>query len=55
MQKSLKFLCFFMCIEDYHKMTQTQFLIQSPLGNLTSVLTEERRLLKVTSHDERAF
>ena len=37
-QKSLKILCFVICVEDYHKLTQTQFLIQSPLGNLTSML-----------------
>jgi hypothetical protein len=30
-----------MCAEDYHKLTQTQFLIQSSLDNLTSVLTQD--------------
>jgi hypothetical protein len=32
--------CHDSCVEDYHKLTQTQFLIQSPLGNLTFVLTK---------------
>jgi hypothetical protein len=37
-QKTLKILSVFcvICVEDYYKLTQTQFLIQSPLGNLTS-------------------
>jgi hypothetical protein len=39
-QKTLKILCFVICVEDYHKLTQIQFLIQSPLCNLTSVLTK---------------
>jgi hypothetical protein len=38
-QKTLKILCFVLYVEDYHKLTQTQFLIQSPLDNLASVLT----------------
>ena len=37
-EKTLEILCFVICVEDYHKLTQTQFLIESPLGNLTSVL-----------------
>ena len=37
-QKTLKILCFVICVEDYHRLIQTQFLIQSPLGNLTSVI-----------------
>ena len=32
-QKTLKILDFLICVEDYHKQTRTQFLIQSPLGN----------------------
>jgi hypothetical protein len=32
-QKTLKILGFVICVEDYHK--ETQFLIRSPLGNLT--------------------
>jgi hypothetical protein len=39
-QKTLKILCFVICAEDYHRLTQTQFLIQSPLDNLTFVLTK---------------
>ena len=39
-QKTLKILCFVRCVEDYHKLTETHFFIQSPLGNLTSVLTK---------------
>jgi hypothetical protein len=46
-QKTLRILRFVLLrlltvvirIEDHHKLTQTQFLIQSPLGNLTFVLT----------------
>jgi hypothetical protein len=33
-KKLQKNLCFVKCVEDYHKLTKTQFLIQSPLGNL---------------------
>ena len=40
-------LCFVICVEDYHKLTQTQFLIQSPLGNLTSACCQKRRLLEL--------
>jgi hypothetical protein len=29
-QTILKILRFVICVEDYHKLTQTQFLIQSP-------------------------
>ena len=35
-QETLKIFCHTVCVEDYLKLTQTQFLIQSPLGNLTS-------------------
>jgi hypothetical protein len=31
---------FVICVEDYHKLIRTQFLIQSPLGNLMSGLTK---------------
>jgi hypothetical protein len=40
----LKILCFAICVEDYDKLIQTQILIQSPLGNLTSVLSKRRLL-----------
>ena len=33
-QKTLKILCFVICVEDYNKLTKTQFLIQFSLGNL---------------------
>jgi hypothetical protein len=36
--KNFKILWFVICVENYHKLIQTHFLIQSPLGNLTSVL-----------------
>jgi hypothetical protein len=36
-QKTLKILFFVAGVEDYHKLAQTQFLIQSSFGNLTSV------------------
>jgi hypothetical protein len=39
-KNTLKILCFVICVEDYDKLTQTQFLIQPPLGNLTSLLTK---------------
>jgi hypothetical protein len=39
-QNTLKILYFVRCVEDYRKLTQTQFLIQSLLGNLTSVLAK---------------
>ena len=34
-QKTLKVLCFVISVEDYHKLTQIQFLIQPPLGSQT--------------------
>jgi hypothetical protein len=52
-QKTLKILCFVVCVEDYHKLTQTQFLIQSPpLDNLTSMLTKTSlgRLANIFGH-----
>ena len=39
-QNILKILCIVICVEDYQKLTQTQFLIQFPLGNMTSLLTK---------------
>ena len=39
-QETLKIVCFAIGVEDYHKLTQRQFLIQSPLDNLTSVFTK---------------
>ena len=45
-QKTLKILCFVIWVEDYHKLTQTKFLIQSSLGNLMLiVLTKTTPLL----------
>ena len=34
LEESLEIFRFVICVEDYHKLRQTQFLIQSPLGNL---------------------
>jgi hypothetical protein len=52
-QKTLKTLClnFVICVEEYGKLTQTQFLIQSPsIGNLTSILSiDKKRRLHLTS------
>ena len=45
-QKVLKIFCFVICVEDYHELIQTQFLIHCHIGNLTSPL-KNRRMLKL--------
>jgi hypothetical protein len=51
-QKIIKILCFVICAEDYHKLIQTQFLIQSPSASDVRGW-QKRRLLKLSNINSR--
>jgi hypothetical protein len=45
-QKKTKILCFLICVEDYHKLIQTQFLIQPP-STIWRPCSQKRRVFKL--------
>jgi hypothetical protein len=47
-QTTIKILCFVMCVEEYHKLTQTRFLFQSPSAILSSLISAS-----VLSYDKK--
>ena len=47
-QTTIKILCFVICVEEYHKLTQTRFLFQSPSAILSSLISAS-----VLSYDKK--